>query len=76
MGDRPIKGTTSWQRYDLVLDVPPDASGIFFGVLLAGSGKVWLNGVEFEVVGSDVPTTGKGTSSAPLGDKPKLDFEK
>jgi DNA-binding winged helix-turn-helix (wHTH) protein len=72
MRDRPIKGTTGWQNYQAVLDVPQDATGIFFGVLLAGSGTVWLNDVKFEVVGSDVPTTGEGTSSP---DEPKLGFE-
>jgi len=60
MESRSIKGTTGWQRYQVVLDVPQDATGIFFGVLLAGSGQVWLNDVKFEVVGSDVPTTGAG----------------
>jgi hypothetical protein len=58
MMDRSIRGTTSWQRYQVVLDVPEDASGISFGGLLNRSGKVWLSGVEFEVVGTDIPTTG------------------
>jgi hypothetical protein len=35
MGDRPIKGTAGWQRYDVVLDVPQGVTGIFFGVLIA-----------------------------------------
>ena len=61
MQERPIRGTTSWQQYEVVLDVPQDATGIFFGVLLAGPGTVWLNGVNFEVVGPDVPTTGKSS---------------
>ncbi len=71
MQDRPIKGTTGWQKYEVVLDVPQDATRISFGVLLAGPGTVWLNGVNFEVVGSGVPTTGKALS----GDEPKLGFE-
>jgi hypothetical protein len=75
MQDRPIKGTTSWLRYDVVLDVPSDADDIAFGVLLAGTGKIWLNGIEFEVVGSEVPTTGE-KPKLKLGDKPKLGFEK
>jgi hypothetical protein len=58
MENRSIKGTTGWQHYQVVLDAPQDATGIFFGVLLSGSGTVWLNDVKFEVVGSDVPTTG------------------
>lgn len=58
MQDRPIKGATSWQRYSVVLDVPQDATGIFFGVLLGGGGEVWLSDAKFEVVGASVPTTG------------------
>lgn len=74
MQDRAIKGTTGWQKYDVVLDVPQDATGIFFGVLLDGPGAVWLNSAKFEVVGADVPTTGgKGTK---LPDGPtNLNFE-
>jgi hypothetical protein len=58
MQDRSIKGTSGWQQYEVVLDVSREATGIFFGVLLSGSGSVWLNNVKFEVVGADVPTTG------------------
>ncbi len=61
MQDRPIKGTSDWQRYEVVLDVPPDATGIAFGILLSGPGRVWLNSVKFEVVGPEVPPTGRGT---------------
>ncbi len=58
MQGRPIKGTTDWKKYDVVLDVPQEATGIFFGVLLSGSGTVWLSGAKFEIVGPNVPTTG------------------
>jgi hypothetical protein len=59
MQNRPIKGSTTWQRYEVVLDVPKEATGIFFGILLAGSGTVWLNGANFEIVGPNIPTTDK-----------------
>ena len=68
MENRSIKGTTGWQHYEVVLDVPQDATGIFFGVLLSGSGAVWLNDVKFEVVGSNVPTT--GAAGAPQRPEP------
>lgn len=58
MRDRPIKGTTEWQRYAVVLDVPADATRIAFGVLLSGSGAVWISGARFEEVGPETPTTG------------------
>ncbi len=57
MQNRAIKGTTGWQRYDVVLDVPKDATRIAFGILLNGSGEVWLNSARLELVGLDVPTT-------------------
>jgi DNA-binding winged helix-turn-helix (wHTH) protein len=50
MQDRPIKGTTTWQNYEVVLDVPRDATQIAFGILLSKSGTVWLNSVKFESV--------------------------
>lgn len=71
MQDRPIKATTGWQKYEVVLDVPQDATGIFFGVLLSGAGSVWLNNVKLEVVGSDVPTTAKKVPDEPVN----LNFE-
>jgi hypothetical protein len=75
MQDRPIKGTTGWRNDQVVLDVPQDASGIFFGILLTGPGAVWLNSVKFEVVGTNVPTTGKDMSP-PHRDAPaNLNFE-
>src|SRR5205823_1432543 len=33
MQQRPIKGTSEWQKYQIVLDVPADAQEIAFGIL-------------------------------------------
>ncbi len=74
MQDRPIKGTTGWQNYQVVLDVPQDATGIFLGVLLGGTGEVWLNSVKLEVVGSGVATTAKKGPSLPE-EPANLNFE-
>jgi beta-lactamase regulating signal transducer with metallopeptidase domain len=57
MQNRAVKGTQPWKPYDVVLDVPDDATGISFGVLLSGSGEVWISDVSFEVVGNGVPVT-------------------
>jgi len=73
MGDRPIKGTTTWKKYETVLDVPADAKDMAFGVLLYRGGEVYFADVNFEVLG---PATGK-TGMIGLPAKPKnLDFEK
>jgi hypothetical protein len=57
MQRRAIKGTTGWQRYEVALDVPKEATGVAFGILLSGAGRVWLNSTKLEIVGADVPTT-------------------
>lgn len=74
MHDRPVTGTTNWQQYDIVLDVPQDATSISLGVLLNGSGEVWLNGAKFEAVGANVLPTNGDVVQKP--DEPiNLDFE-
>ncbi len=76
MQNRLIKGTTGWRRYEVVLDVPQDSTGIFFGILLDGPGTVWLNSVKFEVVGTDVPTTELVTGKEFPDEPTNLSFEK
>ncbi len=57
MQNRPIKGATDWQKYEVVLDVPQESVHIAFGILLEGKGQVWLSDVRFEEVQADVPVT-------------------
>ncbi len=57
MTNRPIKGTTDWTKYEIVLDVPENSTGIAYGVLSGGNGEAWFDDLKFEVVGNDVPTT-------------------
>jgi len=59
MRDRPIKGTTNWKKYEIVLDVPKGASNIAFGALLSNTGQIWLDNVNFEIVDNFVSTTGQ-----------------
>ena len=61
MQNRPIKGTSDWTRYEIVLDVPQNAAAIAFGIRLRGKGQVWLDDVQFAIVGPDVPTTNMPT---------------
>ena len=76
MEQRAIHGSQPWTTYDIVLDVPVDATAISFGTLLSGPGEVWLNDVQLEVVGQDVHTTGTGGHD-PLPTTPvNLDFRK
>jgi len=78
MGSRPIKGTTDWKKYEIVLDIPANASLIAYGTLLDGTGQVWFDNITFEIVDKSVQTTdaknvkNPATQSGPTN----LDFEK
>lgn len=61
----PMEGTSDWKRYELVIDVPADAMSIQCGFNLMGSGKVWLDGFQFEEVDANVPLTGTRTIPPP-----------
>jgi hypothetical protein len=60
MHERPIKKTTDWAKYEIVLDVPESSEAIAFGFLLNGEGQVWMDDLKFEVVDKTVATTGSG----------------
>lgn len=74
MQNRPIKGTTAWQRYEVVLDVPASAQGIAMGILLDGPGEVWLNGTVFETVDVSVPVTEMRAATTPPDGPSNLSF--
>ncbi|MCG8698197.1 MAG: helix-turn-helix domain-containing protein [Bacteroidales bacterium] len=50
MKDRPIKGTTEWTKYEIILDVPEDSGVLCYGILIGGTGKIWFDNISFEVV--------------------------
>jgi erythromycin esterase len=59
MQDRLVKGTTDWQPFAIVLDVPTESAAIHFGLLLAGSGQIWVDDVTIQPVSTSVPVTSK-----------------
>jgi len=66
MSERPVRGTTPWKKYEVVLDVPNDAVNMGFGVLITGKGTVWLDDLTFEQVGTDVPITSRTKPAKPV----------
>ncbi len=58
---RPIAGTKNWQRYEIVLNIPPNAEkeveSVNYGFELAGPGRVWVSNMRMEAVDADVPIT-------------------
>jgi hypothetical protein len=76
MQNRAIKGSLDWREYQVVLDVPKDATNVAFGILLSKSGMVWLNNVRFEIVSTEVPVTAKPSFATPRPEDPvNLNFE-
>jgi len=69
--DKPIKGTTEWQKRSVVLDVAPDSDVILFGAIGAGKGAVLIDDLKFEVVSKDVPLSEMPKMSH-LAEKPSL----
>jgi len=75
MHDRPIKGSSDWAKYEIVLNVPTQAEQIAYGVLLTGRGDVWLDDLKFDVVG-DASATAADSKAGKIPDAPvNLDFE-
>jgi hypothetical protein len=57
MMDRGIVGTSDWKKYEIVLDVPKEATAIYFGMLVSGKGTAWVDDLHFEKVAPDTPVT-------------------
>lgn len=76
MGDRPVKGTTDWKKYEIVLDVPADSKDLAYGALLGGTGQVWFSNITFEIVDNSVPVTEKKDDSYYIPEPSNLDFGK
>ncbi len=65
MQARQLKGTTDWKEYSITLPVHPEARQLFFGVLLAGTGKAWADDLQLLVDGKpvwDAPRVDRSTT--------------
>jgi len=74
MSDRPLNGTKDWTLCSVVLDVPNDAVGIFYGLVMAGAGQSWMDDLTLETVyPSAVQTT--ADSTGPDTEKDPLELQ-
>jgi hypothetical protein len=53
----PVAADGVWHDVSVVFDVPAEAAQTIIGLALAGEGQVWARNLQFQVVGSEVPTT-------------------
>ena len=54
MQPRQIRGTNDWTEYSITLPVDREAKQLVFGVLFAGTGKVWADDLRLLVDGRPV----------------------
>jgi hypothetical protein len=59
-----LSGTSPWTAEVLVIDVPETADSIFYGTVLSGSGMLWIDSADFNVVNKTVAVTGPAFSDA------------
>lgn len=75
MKKQALSGNSAWKREAIVMDVPPEAGEISFGILLSGSGLLKASDLKFQIVGKNVPvsvtTKNVSTPKSPVN----LDFK-
>ena len=50
MQNRAIRGTQDWKHYEVILDIPEDATSVHFGALLTGAGEIDMSGFKLDVL--------------------------
>jgi C-terminal processing protease CtpA/Prc len=58
MTDRMLHGTSAWQPFSIVLQVPNEATNIVAGLLLLGHGEISVSHLTIEAVPASTPRTG------------------
>jgi erythromycin esterase len=66
MSTRPLLGTRDWHEVSVVLDVPTNALGIAFGVLLTDPGDLLVDDLRLEIA-PDAALTNQLTGPTPAG---------
>jgi hypothetical protein len=54
MQPQQVRGTNDWKEYSITLPLHPDAKQLVFGVLISGTGKVWVDDLRLSVDGKPV----------------------
>jgi hypothetical protein len=57
MPARSFGGTSDWQLASIVADIPTDAIGISFGIVLNGSGELRADDLRFDIASASTPLT-------------------
>lgn len=72
MDDRPVRGRSEWAAYEIVAEIEPDADRVLVGGFLRGTGRIWLDDANVEVL-SDTAGASPGSALAPEAEQYLLD---
>ncbi len=75
MQNRAVRGSSDWNQYSVVLDVPENSAVISIGILLSGEGELWLDQARLDQVDQNVPATDVDISSELPAGPVNLSFE-
>lgn len=64
----PLNGTRRWQVYEVLVDVPADATVIRMGAGLIGSGQIWMSDCLLEIVDEKFASTDRKRTPVPSGE--------
>lgn len=62
---RGVRGTTEWTYQNIVIDIPKEAVTLFYGAMLSGRGRLYVDDVQFRVVDATVPLTARPIAPQP-----------
>ena len=61
MQTRGVTGTTDWTEYKILLPIEAEGITLFFGALLSGKGKIWVDDLQLLVDGKPLASAPKRT---------------
>jgi aspartyl/asparaginyl-tRNA synthetase len=70
MQQRQVKGTHDWTEYSITLPLRPEAKQLAFGVLVAGTGKVWVDDLQLLVICRAVGSEFIAVEGYPMSKRP------
>jgi hypothetical protein len=70
-----VQGTTEWTRHSFTFDVPIETTNIWFGAILSGTGKIWIDDFSYKIVGELSRDSAYKDMSSYIARPKYLDFE-
>jgi len=75
MENRPVKGTSGWKVYEIILPYAEESDAVYVGGILVGKGKAWFDDFEITIDGIDIQNLTKQEKKTFKADLDK-EFEK